>query len=215
MSDKWNERGRTAAGVVKRGAEATANGIHAATSFVVRNDGRVADGAQVATKVIGGGLGKVGDGLTAASQQASRSLHANATRLADAAQGAIIGTGPASAWRKAAGLLTWGLTKGATHTVGAAANVLTVLGKATAATGRVTERSAPAVGGAIGGAVRGAAEVTSNAVDAAALPASSSSQTPTISSSNSAAQIAGATIRPPRPSRSAGSRPLRVISRWL
>jgi hypothetical protein len=48
-----------------------------------------------------------------------------------------------------------------------------VLGKVTAATGRVTERSAPAVGGAVGGMVRGAVEVTSNAVDAAALPASS------------------------------------------
>jgi hypothetical protein len=47
------------------------------------------------------------------------------------------------------------------------------LGKVTAATGRVAERSAPAVGGAIGGVVRGAVEVTSNAVDAAALPASS------------------------------------------
>jgi hypothetical protein len=69
--------------------------------------------------------------------------------------------------------LAWGLTKAVTHTLGATANAATVLGKVTAATGRLAERSAPAVGGAIGGVVRGTAEVTSNAVDAAALPGSS------------------------------------------
>jgi hypothetical protein len=173
MSEKWNEHGRTAASAVKRGAEATANGIHTATNFVARNDGRVADGAQAVTQVIGGGLDKLGDNLASASQQASQSLHGNASRLADAAQKSIVGTGTTSTWRKGAGLLAWGLTKAVTHTVGATANVVTVLGKVTAATGRVTERSAPAVGGAVGGVVRGAAEVTSNAVDAAVLPASS------------------------------------------
>jgi hypothetical protein len=173
MTEKLNQRGRTAANAVKRGAEATANGIHTATNFVARNDGRVADGAQAVTQVLGGGLDKVGGSLAAASQQASQSLHSNASRLADAAQNSIVGTGPASGWRKGAGLLAWGLTKVATHTVGVTANAVTALGKVTAATGRVTERSAPAVGGALGGVVRGAAEVTSNAVDAAALPASS------------------------------------------
>jgi hypothetical protein len=59
MTEKWNERGRTAANAVKRGAEATANGIHTATNFVARNDGRVADGAQAVTQVLGGGLDKV------------------------------------------------------------------------------------------------------------------------------------------------------------
>lgn len=173
MSEKWNERGRTAANAVKRGAEATANGIHTATNFVARNDGRVADGAHAVTQVLGGGLDKMGGSLAAASQQASQSLHSNASRLADAAQNSIVGTGPASGWRKGAGLLAWGFTKVATHTVGVTANAVTVLGKVTAATGRVTERSAPAVGGAVGGVVRGAVEITSNAVDAAALPASS------------------------------------------
>ncbi|MBK9160405.1 MAG: hypothetical protein IPM27_02370 [Nitrosomonadales bacterium] len=114
----------------------------------------------------------MGGSLAAASQQASQSLHSNASRLADAAQNSIVGTGPASGWRKGAGLLAWGLTKVATHTVGVTANAATVLGKVTAATGRVTERSAPAIGGAVGGVVRGAVEITSNAVDAAALPAS-------------------------------------------
>lgn len=172
MSEKWNDHGRAAAGAVKRGAEATANGIHTATSFVARNDGRVADGAQVLTQVIGGGLDKVGGSLASVGQQASRTLHSNATRLADAAQQSIRGTGPTSAWRQGAGILAWGVTKLATHTVGATANAVTLVGKVAAATGRVTELSAPAVGGAVGGMVRGAAEVTSNAVDAAALPAS-------------------------------------------
>ena len=108
MSSNWNDRGRTAASAVKRGAEATANGIHAATSFVARNDGRVADGAQVVTQVIGSGLDRVGDGLAAASKQASQTLHGNATRLADAAQTSIMGTGPPNGWRKGAGLLACG-----------------------------------------------------------------------------------------------------------
>lgn len=173
MPANRNDRGRTAARAVKRGAEATANGIHGATSFVARNDGRVADGAQVVTQVIGSRLDEVGGGLASASQQASRTLHGNATRLADAAQSSIMGTGPASGWRKGAGLLARKLTKAVTHTLGATADAATVFGKVIAATGRLAEHSAPAIGGAIGGVVRGAAEVTSNAVDAAALPASS------------------------------------------
>lgn len=173
MPENWTNHGRTAASALKRGAETTANGIHAATSFVARHDGRVADGAQTVTQVIGSGLDQVGDRLATASQQASRTLHGNATRLADAARTSVLGSGPSSTWRKGAGLLAWGLTKAVTHTVGATANAVTVVGKVTAATGRVTERSAPAVGGALGGVVRGAAEVTSNAADAAALPASS------------------------------------------
>lgn len=173
MSEKWREHGRTAASAVKRGAEATANGVHQATSFVTRNDGRVADGAQAVTRTVGSGLDKVGESLSSASKQASRSLHGNATRLADAAQKSIMGNESTSTWRRGTGLLAWGLTKALTHTVGLTANAVTVLGKVTAAAGRVTERSAPVVGGAMGGVIRGAAEVTSNAVDAAALPASS------------------------------------------
>jgi hypothetical protein len=172
MSEKWNEQGRTTAGAVKRWAEATANGIHTVTSFVARNEGRVADGAQVLTQVIGGGLNKAGGSIASAGQQASQNLHSNANRLADVAQHSIRGAGPTSAVRRGAGLVAWVVTKAATHTVGATANAVTLVGKAAAATGRVTERSAPALGGAVGGMVRGAAEVTSSAVDAAALPAS-------------------------------------------
>lgn len=46
MSEKWTGHGRIAASAVKRGAEATANGIHTATNFVARNDGCVACGEQ-------------------------------------------------------------------------------------------------------------------------------------------------------------------------
>ena len=173
MSEKWDARGRSAADAVKRGAEATANGVHHVTDFVARNDGRVADSMQAVTQVVGVGLDKAGRGLASASQQAGTTLHNNATRLADAARNSVVGTGTPGTWRKGAGLIAWGATKALTHAVGLTANVVTVAGKAAAATGRVTERSAPAVGGALGGAVRGAAEVTSNAMDAAALPASS------------------------------------------
>jgi hypothetical protein len=60
-----------------------------------------------------------------------------------------------------------------THAAGFSANAVSLAGDALAKSGRITEKSAPAIGGAVGGIVRGAAEVTSNAVDAAALPASS------------------------------------------
>lgn len=173
MSDQWNTHGRNAAKSVKRGAELAANGVHQATNFVARNDSRVADGVEALTQVVGAGVDKAGQGLAAASQQASKALHGNASRLADAAQSSVIGSGQSGALRKGAGKMAWGLTKMLTHAVGLTANVVTVAGKAAAAAGRVTERSAPVVGGALGGAVRGAADVTSNAVDAAALPTSS------------------------------------------
>jgi len=173
MSTNWNSQGRHTANAVKRGAEATANGIHHVSDFVARNDGSVADGAQVLTAVVGNGLDKAGRGLAAGSQQAARALHGGASHLADKAQEAIVGDGAASAWRKGAGSVAWGLTKALTHTLGVAANAGTVVGKVAAVTGRAAERAAPALGGAVGGVVRGAAEVTSNVVDAAALPASS------------------------------------------
>ena len=172
MSEKWNARGHAAGEAVKRAAEAAANGVNQVTAVVARNDGRVADGAQAAAQALGAGLDKAGRNVDAATQQAGKTLHGSASRFADAAQVSIVGAGPSNGWRKAAGLLAWGLTKTATHAVGLAANAATVVGKTAAATGRVTERSAPALGGAVGGVVRGAAEVAANAVDAAALPAS-------------------------------------------
>ncbi len=172
MTDKWKARGRAAGVLAKSAAEATANGVNQVTALIARHDATVADGAQAATQAVGTTLDKAGRSVAVATQRAGKTLHGSASRLADAAQNSIVGTGPASGWRKGAGLLAWGLTKAATHTVGLAANAATVVGKAAAATGRITERSAPAVGGALGGVVRGAAEVTSNALDAAALPAS-------------------------------------------
>ena len=172
MTEKWNAHGHVAGQAIKRAAEVTANGVNKVTAAVARNDGRVADGTQAVAQAVGNGLNKVGRGVAAVTHQASKSLHGGASRLADAAQAAIVGDGPSNGWRKAAGLLTWGLTKTATHAAGLVANAGTVAGIAAATAGRLTDRSAPAIGGAFGGVVRGAAEVTSNAIDGAALPAS-------------------------------------------
>lgn len=173
MSEKWSTRGRMTADAVKRGAEVTANGVHQVTNFVARNDGRVADGAQLITHILGSGLDRTGKGLSSASKQAGQSLHGNASRAANAVEGYIRGGGEAETLRKGVGLLGWAATKMVTHAAGLTANVLTVAGEVAAGAGRITAKSAPAVGGAAGGIVRSAAEVASNAIDAAALPASS------------------------------------------
>lgn len=47
MPTRWNEHVRTAASAVKRGAEVTAKGIHATTSFVARTGVRALLGAQL------------------------------------------------------------------------------------------------------------------------------------------------------------------------
>jgi hypothetical protein len=158
---------------LKRSAEVAANGVHSATSFLTRNESNLADGAQVATQQLGSGLEGFGKAVASGSNQASQILHSNASRLADASEQAIVGNGDASRLRKGVGFTAWTLTKVVAHTVGLAADVVAVTAKITAAAGRAAGDVAPVVGGAVGGAVRGAAEMTSNAMDAAALPASS------------------------------------------
>ena len=172
MSDSSHSRARKATEAVKRGAEVTANGIYQATDFVVRNDGRIADGAQAVTGAVGSGMDKAGKGLASASQQASQLLHGNANRAAERVREVITGSGSAGTVRKAAGALGWFATKTLTHATGLAADAVALGGKAVAATGRLAEKSAPAVGGTAGGLVRGAAGMASNAVDSVALPAS-------------------------------------------
>lgn len=172
MTDQTNGRGAKAAATVKRGAEATANRIHDATSFVTRHDGRVADGTENVMRAAGGGLNRAGQGLSAAGQQASQSLHGNASRAADTVRNTIVGSGQVGGLRKAAGGLGWLATKLATHAGGLTADAVNLIGKTSALTGQLTERSAPAVGGTFGGVVRGGAETISNAADAVALPAS-------------------------------------------
>ena len=172
MSDSSNSRTRKATDAVKRGAEVTANGIYQATDFVARSDGRIADGAQAVTGAVGSGMDKVGRGLASASQQASRVLHSNANSAAERVREAITGSGTAGTVRKAAGVLGWFATKALAHTAGLAAGAAVVGGKAVAATGRLAESVAPAVGGTAGGLVRGAASMASNTVDSLALPAS-------------------------------------------
>lgn len=173
MSEKWKERGIKTAKTVKRGAEATANSIHQVTSVVTRNEGRMADGVQAATHAVGVGLNKAGRGLSEVGRQASKKLHGNANRSADVVQNLITGTGQAGAVRKGAGLVGWAVTKLVAHAGGLTADVVSGIGKVTVSTGGLAKSSSPVIGGAVGGAVRAAAEVTSNVVDAAALPASS------------------------------------------
>ena len=171
MSDSSNARTRNATDAVKRGAEVAANGIYQATDFVVRNDGRIADGAQAVTGAVGSGIDKAGRGLASVSQQASRVLHGNANSAAERVREAITGSESAGGVRKAAGALGWFATKALAHTAGFVAEAAAVGGKAVAATGRLTESAAPAVGGTAGGLVRGAASMASNTVDSLALPA--------------------------------------------
>ncbi len=173
MSEKSNRYGRNAATAVQRGAEAAANGLHQVTHFAARNDVRIADSAQAVTRVVGEGIGQAGRGLSSTGKQASQALHSNATRAADTVRDAITGgPGQAGTLRKAAGNLGWMTAKLLSHAAGVTADALNGVGKAAVVTGRVTTKSAPALGGAVGGVVRGAFDVTSNAVDAAALPAS-------------------------------------------
>ena len=172
MSDSSNSRARKATESIKRGAEATANGVYLVTDLVARNDGRIADGAQAVTGVVGSGLDKAGKGLASTSQQASQVLHGNASRAAERMRETITGSGSAGTARKAAGAFAGVATKALVHAAGLAAGAAAAGGKAVAATGRLAERSAPAVGGTAGGLVRGAAGIASNAVDSVALPAS-------------------------------------------
>ncbi len=173
MSDNSNKLGRDAVAIIKNSAEATANGIHRVTHFVASNDDRVGDGTQALTRLIGLGLDQAGRGLSTTGKQSSRLMHGNATRAADAVRDAINGSsGQAGTWRRAVGGVGWLTTKAVAHAAGFTADVMNGVGKVATVTGRVTARSAPALGGTIGGVLRGAAEVTSNAVDAAALPAS-------------------------------------------
>jgi len=172
MTDVPKSRILKSVEVGKITALAVANRIHQTTDFVVRNDGRIADGAQAVTGVVGSGLDKVGRGLAAASQKASQVLHGNTNRVGEEVCEAITGSGSAGTARKAAGAIGRLVTKGLTHATGLAVDAVAVGGKAVAATGRLTERAAPAVGGTAGGLVRGAAGMASNAVDSLALPAS-------------------------------------------
>lgn len=172
MSDSSNSRTRKATDAVKRGAEVTANGIYQATDFVARNDGRIADGAQAFTGAVGSGLDKAGRGLASASRRTSQVLHGNADFAADRLREAITGSGTAGPARKALGAFGWLTAKATVHAAGLVAGVAAVGGKAVAATGRLAESAAPAVGGTAGGLVRGAASMASNTVDSLALPAS-------------------------------------------
>lgn len=172
MVDKSKPNNSKTDSAVKRAAEATANGVHSVTNFVARRDDRIADMTQTATQVFGSGLDKTGRAVSGAGGKAAKALHGNANQAADAVENFIRGDGEAGGLRKSAGAFGWFATKLVTHAAGYSANAVSLAASALAKSGQITEKSAPAIGGAVGGIVRGAAEVTSNAVDAAVLPAS-------------------------------------------
>lgn len=172
MSAEQKKTGGKSAGSWRRGSEATANAVYRAADVVARQDDRVANGTQAVTGAIGTGLQGAGLGLSGVGQKASKVLHRNANRAADAARQAVVGTGQIGGLRKPAGALSWMLIKGSAHAAGLAASGVDYLGRASAIAGLLTEKSAPAIGGAAGGIVRGASETVSNAVDATALPTS-------------------------------------------
>ena len=85
MSNNENGRGRSAVQSVKRGAEATVNGIHQVT----------AGGVQAVSYLVGQGLDKTGRGLSVLGQPPSEALHGSASRAANAVRNASNGTGHA------------------------------------------------------------------------------------------------------------------------
>ena len=107
MSAERKNPGGKSAGSWRRGSEATANAVYRAADVVARQDDRVANGTQAVTGAIGTGLQGAGLGLSGVGQKASKVLHGNANRAADAARQAVVGTGQAGGLRKAAGALTW------------------------------------------------------------------------------------------------------------
>ena len=173
MSEQWNARGKRIVVVIKKGAEATANGLHSVSVVVARQETSLADGAQAVTVGISSALRATGQAASEAGRQVSKALHPNANHSAEAVRDAITGGSNVGALRKGAGLLGWAATKLAVHALGLVADATTLAGNATAAAGRLAENSAPVIGGVAGGVIRGAAEVASNAVDAAAISESS------------------------------------------
>lgn len=173
MADKWAHRGAKAVEAIKQGAEVAANTVHRATAVLASTESQVASGVETATQFVGSGLDSAARSLAEASKHASEDLHRNANRYAAAVEAVIAGPDRNGGFRNLLGRVGGTLAKLVTHGGGMAATAMEKASQIAAATGRITERGAPALGGAAGGVVRGAAEFTSNAVDSTMLPASS------------------------------------------
>jgi hypothetical protein len=100
MADNSKQSSNKTDSVVKRAAEATANGVYSVTHFVARNDDRVADATQAATQALGVGLDKTGRVVSGASEKAAKALHGNADRAADTVENFIRGDGQRVAYGK-------------------------------------------------------------------------------------------------------------------
>lgn len=173
MSSSNSSPKRSSAVTVRNGAEATANVVRSATNLVSRNEKSVADVTQAASDALGIGLKAVGGGLERSGAHIGSALHQSAGTAGRAVGNLIAGSSDAGATRKALASVANLLTRTTVHAVGLASQAVGQTGKLVSATGRLTERSAPAIGGTLGGVIKGAADMTSDAVDAVALPSAS------------------------------------------
>jgi hypothetical protein len=168
-----NENGKQSIGkivsVARSASEMTANGIRATTDVVTRHEESIANGAQGVVRVAGAGVDLAGRGLATGAKAVKDSVQYNRSQAADAVRGALAGGANAGKLRKALGFLAWGTTHVLGKSVELAAGGTAIVAKGVAATGRATSNHSAGVGGAVGGLVRGSVEVTSNAVDSAAL----------------------------------------------
>lgn len=158
-----------AAGVARRAGEVTANGLRATTDVVARNEIGIANGAQSVMRVAGTGVDLGGRGLATGAKAVKDGVQKNRSLAADAVRGALSGGPNAGKLGKALGLVAWGTTHVLGKSVELAAGGTAIVAKGVAVAGRATSKHSTGVGGAVGGLVRGSAEVTSNAIDSAAL----------------------------------------------
>lgn len=169
---KTNETIQQATRSARRASEITANGVRAATNFVTCHEESIASGTQSFVRGTGTTIDLAGRGLAVAAKAVQNSLQNNLGQTADAVRNTVSGGPNAGAGRKAFGTLLWGATHLLGKTVELTAGGTALFGKGVEATGRATANSSAGFGGAVGGIVRGSVEVTSNALDSAALSAS-------------------------------------------
>lgn len=172
VANKKNDAAKQAIGAARRASEMTANGIRTATNVVTRHEESIANGAHGIVRVTGTGVDLAGRSLAVGAKAVQTSLQKNRGRVADAVRSTVSGGPNTGVLRKTFGSLAWGTTHVLAKTVELAAGGTALAGKGIASTGRATSNSSAGLGGAIGGIVRGSVEVTSNAIDSAALSVS-------------------------------------------
>lgn len=161
------------AAAAKRSAEIAANAVRGATNLVARNERPIADLSEAAASLVGSGLRTGGEGLRQSGAKLGRVLHDKAKAAGMVVEQLVAGNTEAGAGRKAVAKFAGAATRVAARATGVAAQVAGQTGKLMLATGRLAERTAPAIGGTVGGAIKGVADMASDTVDAVILPTSS------------------------------------------